>query len=100
MSPWARSRPCSSIAATSARIPQVSPTPSRSDGDVMPENSNPFAAQFADFGKQQQQSPMPAPNMGLAGKPPTANPSPFPSSGFQKQGMMSQQPFMPKLFDE
>jgi hypothetical protein len=62
--------------------------------------ANPFVKPFDGFAANQAQSPMPAPNMKQATQMPNAAPSPFPSSGFEKQGMVSQKPSMPKLFDE
>jgi hypothetical protein len=43
---------------------------------------------------QMRPSPMPTPNMQQAGKPPQQQPSPFPQSGFAKQGAVAK-PAMP-----
>jgi hypothetical protein len=50
---------------------------------------------------QRTPSPMPAPNMKQAGQMPQQQPSPFPQSGFAKQGLGGgQKPALPNLMDE
>jgi hypothetical protein len=57
-----------------------------------------FQAKFNQAMGPKQSSPMPAPNMQQAGQMPQPAPSPFPTSGFQKQG--ASKPVMPQLMDE